>query len=105
MGKPVYVVKIDPSTNAIYTGPREMAQMRAFTVQAVNWLVGPHSSHLSATVKVRSTMKDERASLRIIDSNIVRVDYCEPQWAPSPGQSSVFYDGDIVLGGGVIAPY
>jgi tRNA-specific 2-thiouridylase len=50
-------------------------------------------------------MKDERASLQIIDSKMVRVDYCEPQWAPSPGQSSVFYDGDIVLGGGVIALY
>jgi tRNA-specific 2-thiouridylase len=105
MGKPVYVVKIDPSANAIYTGPREMAQMSAFTVQGVNWLVDPHSWHMSATVKVRSTMKDEQASLQIIDSKMVRVDYCEPQWAPSPGQSSVFYYGDIVLGGGVIAPY
>ena len=105
MGKPMYVVRIDPSANAIYTGPREMAQMRSFAVQGVNWLVDPHSRQLRATVKVRSTMKDEQASLQIIDSKMVRVDYGEPQWAPSPGQSAVFYDGDIVLGGGVIAPY
>jgi tRNA-specific 2-thiouridylase len=105
MGKPVYVVKIDPSANAIYTGPQNLVQMKAFTVQDVNWLVDPHSSHLNATVKVRSTMKDEPASLQIIDGSMVRVDFSEPQWAPSPGQSAVFYDGDIVLGGGVIAPF
>ncbi|MGO9378191.1 MAG: tRNA 2-thiouridine(34) synthase MnmA [Dissulfurispiraceae bacterium] len=105
MGKPVYVVKIKPSANAIYVGPREMAQMKAFTVHDTKWLVDPHKLHLRATVKVRSTMKDELASLQIIDHGTVRIDYSEPQWAPSPGQSAVFYDSDTVLGGGVIAPF
>jgi len=33
---------------------------------------------------------------------IVRVVFDEPQWAPAPGQSAVFYDNDIVIGGGII---
>jgi tRNA-specific 2-thiouridylase len=56
-----------------------------------------------ASVKVRSMMKDEPASISIIDNNTVRIIYDEPQWAPAPGQSAVFYDGDIVIGGGVIS--
>lgn len=103
MGKPLYVVKINPLTNTVYVGIREMAQTKTFTVQDVNWLANPRGRHLMATVKMRSTMKDEPASLQIIDDSTVRVDYREPQWAPSPGQSAVFYDSALVLGGGVIA--
>jgi len=35
---------------------------------------------------------------------IVRVVFDEPQWAPAPGQSAVFYDNDVVIGGGIISP-
>ena len=56
-----------------------------------------------ASVKVRSMMKDEPATVTVLDGNTVRVVYNEPQWAPAPGQSAVFYDGDVVVGGGVIS--
>jgi tRNA-specific 2-thiouridylase len=56
-----------------------------------------------ASVKVRSMMKDEPATLTVMDENRVRILYDEPQWAPAPGQSAVFYDGDMVIGGGVIS--
>jgi tRNA-specific 2-thiouridylase len=104
-GKPVYVVKIDPLKNAVYTGPREMALMREFIVHDVNWLISPGKAHLRATVKVRSTMTDEPASIKILDDGTVSVAYDEPQWAPAPGQSAVFYQGDTVLGGGPIVPF
>jgi len=78
-----------------------------------------------ASVKVRSMMRDKPATIfldpryMIQDASkkqnklvscilhpasfeIVRVVFDEPQWAPAPGQSAVFYDGDIVIGGGVI---
>ncbi len=102
-GKPLYVVKIDTSSNSIYVGPREMALMREFTVEDPNWLITPESSNFRATVKVRSTMKDEPAVIRKRDDGTISVEFDEPQWAPAPGQSAVFYDGDVVLGGGVIA--
>jgi len=101
-GKPVYVVRIDPLKNAVYIGPREMAMARSFSVNDLNWLISGLPAQMHATVKVRSTMKDEPASLHIENNGIVRVLFDEPQWAPAPGQSAVFYNGDTVLGGGVI---
>jgi tRNA-specific 2-thiouridylase len=104
-GKPVYVVKIDPLINAVYIGPREMALTREFTVRDVNWLISPVKSDFCATVKVRSTMTDNPASIRLLDDGTVNVSYDDPQWAPAPGQSAVFYQGDTVLGGGPIIPF
>ncbi|MCL4457890.1 MAG: tRNA 2-thiouridine(34) synthase MnmA [Nitrospirae bacterium] len=100
-GKPLFVAKIDPSKNAVYAGPKEAAMIREFDVFDINWLmsVGPE---FRATVKVRSMMNDEPASIRVLDDNKVNVVYDEPQWAPAPGQSAVFYDGEAVIGGGII---
>lgn len=66
-------------------------------------LVACHSSSsFRAFVKVRSTMKDEPATITVINKDKIKVVFDEPQWAPAPGQSAVFYEGDIVIGGGVI---
>ncbi len=113
-GKPLFVTKIDPSKNTIYVGPQEAAMMNEFVVKDVNWLI-PKDSYefivtsneksFRATVKVRSTMKDEPATVLILNEKAARVIYDEPQWAPAPGQSAVFYDGDIVIGGGIISAF
>lgn len=64
-------------------------------------MLEPPSSLFRATVKVRSMMEDRPATLEVFDAGI-RVIFDEPQWAPAPGQSAVFYDGDRVIGGGTI---
>jgi tRNA-uridine 2-sulfurtransferase len=105
---PLYVIRIDIEHNTIYAGPREAAKKREFLVDNINWLLSPSSDTFKATVKVRSTMKDQPA---VIFSSIVhhpsslslvRVVFDEPHWAPAPGQSAVFYNGEIVIGGGII---
>ncbi|MBF0557990.1 MAG: tRNA 2-thiouridine(34) synthase MnmA [Nitrospirae bacterium] len=101
VGKPLYVAKIDTVQNAVYVGPREAAMRRAFRVEDINWLVSPARS-FRAGVKVRSTMKDEPAAISAVDNDAAEVVYDDPQWAPAPGQSAVFYEGDTVLGGGII---
>lgn len=103
-GTPLFVVRIDPAERAVYVGPREMAMYREFRVDDVSWLVPQATSKgtFSATVKVRSTMRDEPAALELQGDTCVRVIFDEPQWAPAPGQSAVFYDNETVLGGGVI---
>lgn len=103
-GRPLYVVRIDPSDKAVYVGPKEMALQREFEVENMNWLTHEYNvkKEFRATVKVRSTMRDEPAAVTLLDSDIVRVSFDVPQWAPAPGQSAVFYDKDIVIGGGII---
>lgn len=102
-GTPRYVVRIDPLTNAVYVGPKEAALMREFLVEDLNWLREGVAEQFRAAVKVRSTMNEEPASLTVVDGVGVKVVYDEPQWAPAPGQSAVFYEGEAVTGGGVIS--
>jgi tRNA-specific 2-thiouridylase len=119
-GKPLYVAKIDPANNAIYVGPKEATMIKEFLVEDVNWLTPPIPSFtpplpplskggmggvssFRASVKIRSMMKDEPATISVLENGLVQVIYDEPQWAPAPGQSAVFYDGDVVIGGGVIS--
>lgn len=100
-GRPLYVIKIDPINNKIFVGPKEAALKRNFMVEQINWLVSKDND-FRATVKIRSTMKDEPATIRLINKDKVEIIYDDPQWAPAPGQSAVFYEGDIVIGGGII---
>ncbi|MDO9288797.1 MAG: hypothetical protein Q7T83_08390, partial [Thermodesulfovibrionales bacterium] len=99
---PLYVSKIDAVKNIVYVGPQESAKIKEFEVQELNWLTSPIQA-IRATVKVRSMMKAEPAIISASpDSETVKVIFDEPQWAPAPGQSAVFYDEDIVIGGGII---
>ncbi len=126
--EPLYVVKIDTDSNTVYVGSKDAAKKKEFVVEEVNWLTppippdkSPHPpftkggsggitnggegalwSSFCASVKVRSVMKEEPATLSLMHDGRVHVAYDEPQWAPAPGQSAVFYDGDMVIGGGVI---
>ena len=123
--KPLYVVKVDALKNALYVGAQDAAKKKDFPVEDLNWILPPPSENFKVTVKVRSMMKDVpanvflgmRKELRVTSkeqvmyasrimhhtsSRIVRLVFDEPQWAPASGQSAVFYDGDTVIGGGVI---
>ena len=111
-GRPLYVTKIDPSTNAVYVGPRDAVKKKDLVVRMLNWL--SHPEHLPgedgdkpgrpfrATVKVRSTMDDEPATIAVLDDTRVHVAFDVAQWALAPGQSAVFYDRERVIGGGII---
>lgn len=103
-GKPFYVVRIDPSERAVYVGPKEMALKREFEVGDINWLIQEDEiqGRFHATIKVRSMMRDEPATVTLLNKDSARVTFDEPQWAPAPGQSAVFYDKDTVIGGGII---
>lgn len=101
-GRPLYVARIEPSNNSVYVGPKGAAMMKEFLVCNLNWLL-ERDDYFKATVKVRSMMNDEPAEICFTGSDKVRVMYDKPQWALAPGQSAVFYDGDVVIGGGIIS--
>lgn len=113
--EPLYVVKIDPVSNVIYVGDRESAKKREFIVSDVNWIKQisiKDGQFIRAFVKIRSTMKEQPAKIYLntnlthkesgFSNQTLRIVFDEPQWAPAPGQSAVFYDEDVVLGGGII---
>lgn len=101
LGYPAYVVKIDPSINAIYVGTKQKAFMREFYIDQLNWLVDLREYIISCNVKIRYAMNPEKATVTIKNEE-AKVVFDEPQFAPTPGQSAVFYKDDIVLGGGII---
>jgi len=102
-GFPLYVVKIDASANALYVGRDEDLFAREFEVGGVN-IIDPdfRESEFSCEVKIRYRHNPSSAKVRFIDQKSAKVVFDQPQRAITPGQSAVFYDGEEVLGGGVI---
>ncbi len=107
--KPLYVYRIDAARNAIYAGGREKAFASVLEAGGLNWLRdiwdGPSKKEFffRAGVKVRSTMPPAMAAVFVSGpAGTARIAFDSPQWAAAPGQSAVFYDGDDVIGGGII---
>lgn len=99
--EPYYVYKIDVKRNAVFVGRQEDALAREIHAVDLNWLKRPEAGVFSATVKVRSMMEAKPATVETTPEG-VRILFSTPQWAPAPGQSTVFYEEDMVLGGGII---
>ena len=100
---PRYVADINRENNTIVIGSREDAARKKIMVTDLNWIAtGPKESPERVGVKIRSTMHEVPAIIAREGEHII-VEFDEPQWAPAPGQSAVFYHDDIVLGGGIIS--
>lgn len=101
--EPHYVVNIDHAMNTLIVGSRDDVMKKSLIVKDLNWICmnAPHRP-FAAGVKIRSTMREMPAIVTPVDENRVRVVFDSPQWAPAPGQSAVFYTGNMVAGGGII---
>ncbi len=101
--KPFYVVDIIRDENRIMVGSRKNVFKKTFKVKELNWIsVKSLLVSEKVKVKIRSTMKEESAVIIPEKNQRVTVEFDEPQWAPACGQSAVFYNGDYVMGGGII---
>jgi tRNA-specific 2-thiouridylase len=102
-GIPLYVVDIDAGNAAVTVGPREALERTSFTASRVNWISGETpSSQVRAHVRIRYRHAEAAATVTPLDGDRVSVAFDTPQSAITPGQATVFYDGDVVLGGGWI---
>jgi len=102
--RPLYVVRLDPANNAVVVGPDSAVWGKKFQARDVNWIAFDHPpDQLSAKVKIRYRHKERDATIYPTGEDTADVSFDEPQRAITPGQAAVFYDGDIVLGGGTIA--
>lgn len=101
--KPLFVVDIDSERNTVVVGDEDELYSKEFEVKDVNWIsVDELSSPMDVTVKVRSAAKDIDAVISKGEEDRVVVRLKEKQRAVTSGQSAVFYQGDTVVGGGVI---
>jgi tRNA-specific 2-thiouridylase len=103
---PYYVVAIDAPANTVRVGRAEDLNRSEIEVGNVNWVsIDPPPQPLHARVRVRNQHCPAPALLTPSGADRLRVRFDLPQRAVTPGQSAVFYDHDIVLGGGVIQPF
>ncbi len=102
--EPLYVQHIDPGTNRITVGERNVLSCQDMIVCNVNWVSSaPRSEAFQAAVKIRYLAAPQKATITPRHDNTLRVVFDDPQRAITPGQSAVVYDDDIVLAGGIIA--
>jgi tRNA-specific 2-thiouridylase len=103
-GEPLYVIATDAATQQVTVGGGDALLRDSFYAKDVNWIsVAGAPEPLCAQVKIRNKHAAAAATLQAAGSgNRVRVQFDEPQRAVTPGQGAVFYDGDLVLGGGWI---
>jgi tRNA-specific 2-thiouridylase len=100
---PLYVVGIDAGSSTVTVGPREALDRRELTASGVNWIAGaPPAAGSRITAQIRHRHREAAATIDPIGADRARVTFDEPQSAIAPGQATVFYQGDVVIGGGWI---
>ena len=101
--EPLYVTAIDRKNNRVVVGAKKDVLRKGLIAERVNWIAVENISEpVRAAVKIRYNHGKAKATVTKIDDSTVRVEFDEPQEAPTPGQAAVFYDKEIVLGGGWI---
>jgi len=102
--KPVYVVELDVEHNRVVVGDDAALDRSEFTAERCNWHPFDHlDGPLEVTAKIRYNHPGTAATVTPAGNGTVRVKLHTPQRAITPGQAAVFYQDDLVLGGGWIA--
>ncbi|MFH0952889.1 MAG: tRNA 2-thiouridine(34) synthase MnmA [Verrucomicrobiota bacterium] len=100
----LYVKEIRPDTNTVVVGTRDDVMSRRCLVEDTHWISGtPPADGAACTVQLRYRHRGAPATLRLREGNRTEVAFDTPEFAVTPGQAAVFYDGDDVLGGGWIS--
>ncbi len=103
MGHPVFVTEIRPDTNEVVIGEAEDVFTDRLTCNRLNWMgIDRLREKMRVSAKIRYAHKGAMCEIEEIGPDLVEVRFDEPQRAVTPGQAAVFYDGDYVIGGGVI---
>jgi len=101
-GAPLYVTAIRPETREVVVGTVADLDGWSVALESVNWLGAPLVAGARCEVQVRHRAAPVPATVASAEAGSVRLELLAPVRASAPGQSGVLYDGDRVLGGGVI---
>lgn len=100
----LYVLEMDTTRNTIVAGTRAELGRRELIAHQVSFVSGEApSSPVEITAKIRYKAVEAKATLTPLDRDTVALTFAEPQRDITPGQGVVFYQGEVVLGGGIIA--
>lgn len=103
MGAPVYVCHKNMEENTVTVGPNAALMRTTLIAGDLNWFPFPSlTAPVTVTAKARYNQPPQPATIHPEGDGSVRVVFQQPQRALTPGQAVVFYDGDLVLGGGTI---
>jgi tRNA-uridine 2-sulfurtransferase len=103
-GRRLYVLDLDPDENTVTVGEAEALESRRLTARRVNFITCEPPTHpLRVEARIRHSHVPAPATVRAVDGDSAEVVFDSPQRAITPGQSVVWYQGDLVVGGGVIA--
>jgi tRNA-uridine 2-sulfurtransferase len=102
-GEPLYVIRTEPQLQRVVVGREDELLGSHLFARDVNWVsVAPIQEPVRAEVKIRNKHVAAAAWIEAASDDQVEVRFDEPQRAITPGQAAVFYQGDLVLGGGWI---
>jgi tRNA-specific 2-thiouridylase len=103
-GSPLYVIQISGANKQVIVGGEENLYSRTLRARRVNLIaVDDLREPMRVTVKIRHRHEPASAVMERVSDDEVVVTFDEPQRAITPGQAAVFYDGEIVVGGGWIS--
>lgn len=102
--KPMYVLEKNVENNTILLGPDAALWETTLIAEDVNWIAIPDLKEpIAVTAKTRYSQREASATVTPLPDGRVQVTFDEPQRAITPGQAVVFYNGEIVVGGGKIS--
>jgi tRNA-specific 2-thiouridylase len=100
---PLYVLELDPASNRVVVGDDSALERDSFQVDRCNWIpFDDPPETFEATIKIRYNHPGTPATVTPLPNGRAQVDLHSPQRAITPGQAAVFYQDDLVLGGGWI---
>jgi tRNA-specific 2-thiouridylase len=100
-GYPLYVTEINPKNNQITLGRRQDAYKSELIIKDKHFISRPFKKEIEIKIRIRYNHKEMPAVVYPFKRKLKAI-FKKPQFAITPGQSAVFYDKDVVLGGGII---
>lgn len=101
---PLYVLDLDPERNALIVGPRKRLERESCRLSDITFISGtPPSPRFTAKGRIRYRAPLTPIAVTLLASDEADVRFAQPQTGIAPGQSLVFYEGEEVLGGGIIS--
>jgi tRNA-uridine 2-sulfurtransferase len=101
-GQPVYVLSLNPTSKQVMVGPKSLLEKTTLTASDVNWMLAEPTGALTVAAQIRHRHQPAGATVTPLGDGRARIVFDTPQIAVTPGQAVVFYQDDVVVGGGWI---